>query len=92
MSIQVSPKQQFQEDVELARKFGAMAHSTEMQRAVTIAISEMVVCYNPTTERIEGAKQILAILLNLTEREEPMPRFPQKSLQHIPIEPKGVKK
>lgn len=92
MSVQVSPKRNFQAKEDIARKFSAMANSNEMAEAITAALSEMVICYNPTTERLEGAKQFAAVLLNLAEKEDPMPKFPQKSLQWINETPKGVKR
>lgn len=94
MSVQISPKQNFQAKEDLARRFKAVATSNEMAEAVTAALSEFVICYNPTSEKLQGAKEFCAVLLNLAEKDEPMPKFPQKGLQWIPVpeRAKGVKK
>jgi hypothetical protein len=79
-SVQLRPKELFQNQSDLRKDFGNMAHGNVLQSAVTHALAEFA-RNNPTADEMRGANAFVSVLLNLSDNPDPMPHFPVKRLQ-----------
>jgi hypothetical protein len=79
-----SAKQQFQEQTEVAQKWRTIVIGRDFNTALTHAISHYCQTCHPTTEQLEGVRRFTHEFLNLAEKEEPLPHFPEKRLNYRP--------
>jgi len=75
-----TPKEVFLQSHDLEAKFlTEFAMSPTARIVVVFAMSQMV-HDNASKEQLEGAKRFAHILLNLGDKDEPIPAFPDKSI------------
>ena len=83
MTVLLSPKEQFQAQEDTAKEWRGVVTGKTMGAALTHAIAQYSTECHPTTEQLEGVRRFVYELLNLAEKPEPPPNFPQKVLKRI---------
>lgn len=83
MTVLLSPKEQFQAQEDTAKQWREMVTGKTMGAALTHAIAQYSHECHPTTEQLEGVRRFIYELLNLAEKPEAPPTFPQKVLKRI---------
>lgn len=74
MTIQIEPKESFQKNPDAITGFRAAIDNPMFREGIQKAITEYVVKYRPTAEELEGMRRFLAVLLNMGEKEDPLPK------------------
>lgn len=81
--VNIRPKEQFQSQEDLCKKFGEMAHGNVLPMAITYTLAEYINTHSPSAEEITGARKFAHALLNMCEKDEPRPAFPVKTLKPV---------
>jgi hypothetical protein len=81
--VTLSPKQMFQASDDNVKLFGTMAHSSTMQIALALALTQFSISDNPTAEEMSGAKKFIQRFLNMGERDETPTVTPYKSIATV---------
>jgi hypothetical protein len=74
MVVTLEPKESFQKNPDAVTGFRASVDSPMFKEGVHKAITEFVLKYHPTAEELEGVRRFLAVLLNMGEKEDPLPK------------------
>lgn len=82
----LSPKVQFQRDEELKKELVTVVQSDRFHTALSFALSEFVFRGNPTQEEVNGAKKFIAVLMQLPSKDDPMPAFPVRQIDHSALD------
>lgn len=64
-----------------------MAHHATMQAAIESALAEYALMHQPSGEQMAGVKKFLELFVNIGEKDQPQPNFPDKSLDYRKPEP-----
>jgi len=88
----MNPKELFQLTVKDADKFAELTASTGFRTALCFAQSQTIAQHSLNADEIEGMKKFCEVLLNLGEKELPVPKFPDKRLVHDLTSPPKEKK
>lgn len=88
MNVDFSPKKQFQQNDTLRKELAVIANSDNFHQALSYAVSEFVMRTNPSAEQITAVRAFINTLLLLPVESQPMPAFPQKTLDPAAYEPR----
>lgn len=76
MNITLEPRLAFQKNQDHSKEYRALVDSDVFKEGVHNAIAEFVLKFHPTTEELQGVNRFLPVLLNIAEKEEPLPLKP----------------
>ena len=79
---QLQPKARFQAHETIKQELAKVVDSDNFHFALTFALSEFVSQGRPTAEQLDAVQAFIRVLLNLPHKEEPMPSFPVRTLDH----------
>ncbi len=74
MVVTLEPKQSFQKNRDLTTAFRVAVDNPAFKEGVHASITEFVIKYRPSADELEGVRRFLAVLLNLAEQEDPLPK------------------
>ena len=80
MNVDFSPKKLFQSNDPLRKELAIVVTSDNFHQALSFALAEFVMQYKPSAEQSSAVKQFINTLLYLPKESQPMPEFPNKSL------------
>lgn len=86
--IELRPKLQFQRHEDIKRELAKVVQSDNFQFALSFAVSEFVSVARPSTVQLNAVHAFILVLLNLPMNEEPMPVFPQRTIDQSVYEPR----
>ena len=87
-NIDFSPKKQFQSDDTLRKELAIVVSSDNFHQSLSFAMAEFVMRFNPSGEQVAAIKNFINTLIYLPKEVQPMPAFPQKTLDHTVYEPR----
>ncbi len=74
MVVTLEPKESFQKNPDQLKDYRLVIDSPSFKEGVHKAITEFVLKYRPTADELEGVRRFLAVLLNMGEKEDPLPK------------------
>ncbi len=74
MIVSLEPKTTFQSNPDNLKAYRDAVDTPVFKEGVHKAITEFVLKYNPTAEELQGVRRFLAVLLNMAEKEDPLPK------------------
>ncbi len=82
MNIDFSPKKQFQSNDKLRAELAIVVNADGFHQALSFALAEFVTRAAPSADQLQAVKGFIQTLLMLPAEQQPMPAFPQKTLDH----------
>src|SRR5678815_2892182 len=82
MNVDFSPKKLFQSNDGIRKELAIVVTSDNFHQALSFALAEFVMQYKPSTEQSIAVKNFINTLLYLPKESQPMPEFPQRTLDH----------
>ena len=86
MNVDFSPKKLFQSNDGIRKELAIVVTSDNFHQALSFALSEFVMQYKPSAEQSAAVKQFINTLLYLPKESQPMPEFPNKTLDRTAYE------
>jgi hypothetical protein len=85
--IELQPRKQFQTNEKIKKELATIATSDNFQTVLSFALAEFVMRTTPSAEQVAAIRAFIACLLNLSQQDDPMPKFPVKQLDHTLYNP-----
>src|SRR4249920_3451192 len=82
MNVDFSPKKLFQSNDVLRKELAIVVTADNFHQALSCALAEFVTQYNPSADQSTAVKNFINTLLYLPKESQPMPAFPQRTLDH----------
>ena len=80
MNVDFSPKKLFQSNDPIRKELAIVVTSDNFHQALSFALAEFVMQYKPSAEQSVAVKNFINTLLYLPKESQPMPEFPNKTL------------